>query len=327
MPSDQSNPYPKNSIAWELREIGSGRRPMPSSGAKNHHFVPQFLLARFASPPTKEGRLIQLDKGSGVPRAAKVSAVASRRRFYAVETTEAEADNRIEDFLGLVERHAAPAISKLLEDPGSLRAHEIVDIGLLLVLQEQRSPAGLARTTRRMEEVGQQLATDLLTDPGRFIAEAREYGLELSDEELEAARENLANSVKRGGLRLERPEQEAWRLMIDSFLEAGEIPLHMTWFLLQPGAGEFITSDRALSMFDPDPVLVNDWMSSPHAETAFPLAPNACLVLLPGTHGLTRRVISEKEVDQRRRDGPASRSCRRSPGCGRRRRSAAGRWR
>jgi hypothetical protein len=112
------NPYPVGSIAHTLWEIGARRRPFPQSDAKRHHIVPQFLLANFAEPPTKEGRLYAVDRSTGANHPVSVKNAANRHRFYAVETTEAGKDNRIEAFLALIEDHAAGSLRRLLEGPG-----------------------------------------------------------------------------------------------------------------------------------------------------------------------------------------------------------------
>jgi hypothetical protein len=43
-----------------LRDIAEGKKRMPDAQARNQHYVPSFLLARWATPQTRDGRLFSL---------------------------------------------------------------------------------------------------------------------------------------------------------------------------------------------------------------------------------------------------------------------------
>jgi hypothetical protein len=87
---------------------------------------------------------------------------ASRRRFYAVESDESPRDNRIEDFLSLVEGYAADPIRTLLERPMELTEADRTTIALMLALQERRTPFGVpgSHLVRREAQAGALHAFD-----------------------------------------------------------------------------------------------------------------------------------------------------------------------
>jgi hypothetical protein len=157
-------------LAQAMHDIGAGRRQWPSNPEKKrHHFVPRFILDAYA---TSEGattrRLVQLDKTTG--RALKVlrEKAASRRRFYAVESDESPRDNRIEDFLSLVEGYAADPIRTLLERHMELTEADRITIALMLALQERRTPFGIAEAGKAVEKFGREQMATLARDPRAF---------------------------------------------------------------------------------------------------------------------------------------------------------------
>jgi Protein of unknown function (DUF4238) len=169
-PADWPAPVYDVPLAQAMHDIGAGRRQWPSNPEKTrHHFVPRFILDSYA---TSEGattrRLAQLDKTTG--RALKVlpEEAASRRRFYAVESDESPRDNRIEDFLSLVEGYAAGPIRTLLERPMELTEADRTTIALMLALQERWTPFGIAEAGKAVEQLGREQMATLARDPSAF---------------------------------------------------------------------------------------------------------------------------------------------------------------
>src|ERR1700721_2779820 len=107
--------YPKPAGAKTLegplvshpREIAEGERAFPSTTARRHHFVPSFALARFATPPKREGVLFAMDTASGKPDKTTPDHSAFVEELYSQET-EAGTDRWLEAFLAVVENYAAP---------------------------------------------------------------------------------------------------------------------------------------------------------------------------------------------------------------------------
>lgn len=274
MSESTTNPYKPGSLGFTLREIGAGRKPFPTTEAKLHHIVPRFILARFADPPTKKGMLCQLDRNSGQTRSVPVPVAAARQRFYAIETTESKRDNRIEALLALSEGPAANALRKLLEDPKALDEEDRIDIALFLVLQTQRTPAALERIERFIQRTAEKVLREELSDPLRFAEMMAP--LDLDSAKLEEQRVKLLESVNRGGLRNENLREEAWGLIVDTWLDAARHPMEMSWILLRSKKVDLITSDTGIGGISVEGV----------TETTMPLSPDFCLLLHPGPPGL-----------------------------------------
>jgi hypothetical protein len=283
------SPYRAGSLAESLHEIGAGRRTMPTSNAKRHHLVPRFLLARFGEPPgARNAKLHQLDTQTATTQRVSVKVAATRHRFYAVESTESPQDNRIESLLSLVEHHAADSIARLLEAPETMDEFDQIDIAIFIALQVQRTPTSLKRTEELILQTQEEVLREHVYDPAAFARAAAEHGADLSPDQLEAERLKLVEAIAAGRLRAANLREEAWALIIDNFLEAGEHPLRMRWLLLRAKKGEFIVSDRGYSAIP---------LEGEGVETAIPLASDACLLLLPGSDGINFIEIDASEVE------------------------------
>src|SRR3954451_22309100 len=79
--------------------------------AVNQHYVPQFLLKRFA----KNGQMSAYDLETKNTRLVPVRRSAARDHFYRIEIPGEDPNNDIERYLGMVEGLAAGAISRLVD--------------------------------------------------------------------------------------------------------------------------------------------------------------------------------------------------------------------
>jgi uncharacterized protein DUF4238 len=106
-------------LAQELAEIGDGKQAFPTTTARRHHFVPAFLLARFAEPATRKGFLFQLDVATGKPQRTTPDSTAYEDYLYATGPDD-DRELVMEVFFSIVEKHAAAAVDRLLKDPIAL---------------------------------------------------------------------------------------------------------------------------------------------------------------------------------------------------------------
>jgi len=271
-----------------MHDIGAGLRTWPKNmDKKRQHFVARFVLANFASgEATGKKRIVQLDKTRGEPRHVLPEEAASRRRFYAVESEESPHDNRIEDFLSLVEGYAAEPIRTLLERPTELSEADRTTIALLLALQERRTPYGIAEAGAAAERFGRESLAALALDPEAFGERWRE----LSDDgkgpvDVEAARLEVLAIATEGRLHLDSQREQGLLAMMEGWLAAAEILDLMHWHLLRPASGrEFIQNDQGVARLDSSttftaPEVTPQWL--------FPLAPDACLMVREGSRALS----------------------------------------
>jgi hypothetical protein len=161
-------------LAAELREIGE-LGAFPPSDARRHHYVPAFLLARFATPVgERKGRLHQLDVGSGRPQRTSPDSACFVRGLYDQGTTN-EPNNVLESFFAVVERHAAPAIARLVQDPVACTPEDRQTLSVFLALQGSRTPVGLTEAMNNAQLFSLVELNLELGDPERFAQRYREH--------------------------------------------------------------------------------------------------------------------------------------------------------
>ena len=270
----------------QLREIAEGTRACPETTARRHHFVPAFSLARFAEPAgERKGRLFQLDVASGKPQRTSPDDAAFEIDLYTYGFGE-ERVNRMEAFLSIVEIHSARALARLRDDPAGLTPQDRATISYFLVLQESRTPAGLARS-QRLQRASMEMinAVDLATAAGFRAEYQRRIGDDKTDDEIEAVRLTMKAQLEEGRVDYQHPKGMSIKLILGGAHEIAELVYGLDWVLLQAEDAEFVTSDRPISMADPSPRhswTGNGWISSPNAINFYPLSPHQGLLIHQG---------------------------------------------
>jgi hypothetical protein len=84
-----------------------------NSGARNHHFVPQYYLKGFARPRSKDGKLIVFDLKERKSFVTRPRNVAARRDYNRVEI-DGQDPNIVEDQLGILEANADRAFRRII---------------------------------------------------------------------------------------------------------------------------------------------------------------------------------------------------------------------
>ena len=276
----------------------------PDSTAKRHHFIPRFLLRQFATERDGRHLIYQLEKRTGQPCKVTVEAAASRHRFYAIHEEDGTTHNRVEAYLALVESHAAPAVRRLLDDPTGLVRTDAATISHHLALLLARTPLATERIASSVDQIMRLLMSNEFGDERQF---AKTYRKAIGDDEpekIEAMRLRMLAGLKDGSIAFPNERQVGLHYGFHGAGDTAQVIFQMPWVLLRPdeNAGEFITSDTGLAMFDPHPRYPwtgNSLMSSPHAQTTIPLTPTHCLVLLAGepTGARTVRAASRRDVE------------------------------
>lgn len=276
------NAFRASPLFQELERITSEEEPAYlESQAKRQHFVPQLMLREFSRNVEGKHYLYQLDVRSGAPRRVQVEAAASRRYYYAVTNEDGTRNNRIEGFLAVVEAHAAPALQSLMAAPERLAPGDRATLSFFFALLDPRTPGGhdkseaVSNASMRMF-----MATDF-ADSEAFVNRYRHKFDDKNDAEIEAFRERTLRMLETGELGFADPRARALELSIRASADIAEVIYQMTWTLFRAERG-FITSDRALAMFDPSlqlPWESEAWASSPNVEVTIPLTEETCLML------------------------------------------------
>jgi hypothetical protein len=271
--------FNETAFAQRLIQIELGLAEWPVPDAKRHHFIPQFMLNRFGTK-----RICQLEKATGKPQSILVAEAASRRHLYRFEDDKGNKSSVVEGIFAMAEEEAAPALLRLEED-GEVSDHERAAIALFLSYLWARTPAARKRAEAIGEEIRLGFAATQLSDPKDFKRRMSE--LKKTPEELEELRQRMLGQLRDGEVRSRDPDggpttsvllQSAHELAMEMF--AGT-----EWALLRSRTHKFVTSDRGTVSFDPSPA--HPWsgaavLSSPDAETFFPISANHCLRISPG---------------------------------------------
>ena len=273
------------SLADHLRAIDAGERTMPTSPAKRHHFVPQFLLARFAAPVASgQPKLWKLDTTTGECEPVTPRGTAWERNLYAVHGEDGSRIADLEGFFGLVESHAAESIARLIADPLSLALGDRANIAMFLALQDERTPLALDAAEQTLKQMALMFLTVELTNAR---GNRRKQALEARDALLE-------NRVD-----LSPPEGERLNWLIRSMLITTPEIFGLPWQLLRSTTAEFVLSDRPLTMRDPRPrhdFSAEAWLSSRNVYSTLPLDPQHCLRVGPPAGGSAAVVV--RRVDR-----------------------------
>jgi hypothetical protein len=188
-------------LAHELREIAEGTRTVPQTTARRHHFVPAFVLARFATPPIRKGWLFQLDTDSGKPQRTTPDSTAFEKDLYA-QASDNEGGFSIEALFAIVERHASAAVQRLTSSVGAdVSPEDRQTLSYFLAFQYNRSPVSIAWTMATGKAIFGMVLAMRAGDAVGFAREFREnFNADASDAEIEDVREQVHELIRSGRL-------------------------------------------------------------------------------------------------------------------------------
>ena len=289
-------------IGQELIQIELGLKSWPNSNAKRHHFIPRFLLNRFADD---DERLTQLDTSTGAPQQIGAKQAASRHHFYTFADEDGVKSAAVEGVFGMVESHAAPALLRL-EQEGAVSDIDRGTISLFLAYLVARTPAAREEAERVSQEAFARMMAAHVADPMAFMelvqAQAEDdEEMRLTADAAEELRQSMLRMLKEGRLKITSPDGgAATNALIEAAYSRTILIYSATeWTLLRTDLSGFVTSDRGHASVDPTPQ--HPWMaegiySSPNAQTYFPISAESCLVISPGEPTLRVDHADEEQV-------------------------------
>jgi len=217
-----------------MRAIAEGRKPLPPSSARRHHFVPAFALAQFAAPQgSRKGWMYQLDVRSGAPQRTRPDDAASVKDLYTYEDRQGELSRTVESFFSIVEKHAAPALDCLRDDPASLSPQDRLTIAFFLAFQESRTPTGLIRTERMRQAAFELKASMSLSNAEAFRKDFDcDVTRSMSLEELEATRKRMQEQLLEGRVGYESPRSGALAQIMKVATDLADEIFSLDWIVL-----------------------------------------------------------------------------------------------
>ena len=249
---------------------------------RRNHYVPKFLLRRFASAM---GKLWQLDKQSGHPQRCSPNDAAVIHDYYRVNpgSFEGGLPETPEDLLEKSETPAARVIAEMTSTHLEPNGRERDLLALFLANLDVRGPSGRVQIEGVVRASLQETTIALLESPDLYREWKAQRG-PVDEGSIERERQNLLRSARRGeAVTLSQDNYVAMMLAAGSQLSP--IVASLGWLLLvAAGDAEFILSDTPVAHFDPKAPAFSAaaWRSSPQAQTTVPLDPRHCLCVGTG---------------------------------------------
>ncbi len=260
--------------------------------------MPSFALSKFATPSKRDGVLFSLDTRSGKPAKTTPDASCFVEELY-TQDDEGQPDRGLEALFSIVENYAAQAFTDYLADPLSLSDEHRQTLSYYLAFQYQRTPVAMNHSASSQQAMMAVMMGLQFADSASFAKRYRKIFGEASDEKVEAFRAKVMGMLKSGEIAFDKPELGAFQMMLKTVDRVATSIRTLEWTLIEAIEGEYITCDRGLAMHDSTPKF--PWsghalLSSPNAETTFPLAPDRCLCLTQGDIPTSRAEAKAEEV-------------------------------
>ncbi len=261
---------------------------------KRQHYVPKFLLRRFAiDPGNKKSLIYKLERGTGKPSRVNPLNEVVQRHYYRLELPDGTIDDSADELLDRFESEAAPRIADLVSADGIVGDHmDYFWLANFIASLKPRTAAGREQLREMDVQIAELSAELRLSDPDEW-----------PDTVSEAERLQMLDDLRGGLLRFEStPSREVGLMFVALQKTAAVIFDEMRWrFLHAPEGRSFVLSDDPVNHYDPTPKMKDagaSYFSSPGAKTVIPLDPALVLVLEPATvRSVTDEVVTPKDVD------------------------------
>lgn len=166
------------------------------SGARNHHFVPQFHLKSFARPRSKDGKLTVFDLKERKSFTTRPRNVAARRDYNRIEI-EGQDPNSVETQLAVLEADADQAFRRIIASRSIDNADDFSFVLVLIARIALSNPLFREQRDKMIGQIGTMMLHNMVATPERWAA-ATEGAGEYLDEPIPY--EEVRGAVDRGGI-------------------------------------------------------------------------------------------------------------------------------
>lgn len=271
---------------------------------KRHHYLPKWILRRFAVKEGQSAGLIwRADLSGEQIRLVAPKYEAARQNYYSLPPELQLPPGYAEEVLDRIESAAASATLRLESGKG-LGLDDRHWLALFLLLQHRRTPVGRAELRYMDEFVARQQAELTLSNREAIRRALTSDGTPPSDEDVTEWQEQRLAELEAGDLIIEStPEREVALMFSQLDTIAPKLVENFDWMFLQiPETGpEIVLPDVGVTLFDPTPPFPEagtGFASSPTSETVLYLGARLVLMLRPGEGSGDMQVASAENVVQ-----------------------------
>ena len=272
---------------------------------KRQHYVPDFLLRRFAiGPSAKTKRVYRLDKATGKPEVRSTINEAVIGRYYEYELNDGTPVTEADKALDIIE-NLAVGVLRRLEAPAYVGTDEDRLIMMLFIASLQRRTPRAREALREFSERSAEVFLEMqVSDKEAFHKGMGGKGK--SEAEVEEGRQRLLKLLREDQIRAEATADHEIPLM---FIALGEVVNTLFVSLgvacariASDSKRTFVLSDHPVSHYDglaPTPEAGISFLSSPAAMTWVPLDPKFGLLLAPDEPGTWQNIeADDSDIDE-----------------------------
>jgi Protein of unknown function (DUF4238) len=258
---------------------------------KRHHYVPKFLVRRFAVDPADRKSLVfKLEKTTGRPSRVNPLNELVIGHYYRIVLGDGTVMNEADGALDRIESMAAEVVLKLAAPAYTVNTDDALRLTLFILSLKNRTPQA-REALREVDERAAELDLEVrLSDREHYH---KVMGGGRSEEEVEEERLKWLEDLRAGRIGLASSPEREVALMLAGLPEATETVLaSLGWRCMRvpmDSKASFVLSDHPVAHYDPTPMTPEagvSFMSSPNSQTWVALDPKFGLLLtqqFPGT--------------------------------------------
>jgi hypothetical protein len=256
------------------------------SSKKRQHFVPQFLLRRFALTDGRwQGHIFRHATAGGAAHPAVPRNEAAKNRYYDLPE-ELVGEFQPETVLEKIESGGAAALQRL-ERRQPLADADGIYLAYFAALQTNRTPQDRAEARFLDEFMASQFEELRFSARDQAVAHIREQHPNFGEEEAEAERQRILDDLDAGRLQFEStPEREVASMFLGLNEAVAELLNRCDFTLVEfSGATELVMPDTGYTRYDPHPRVPgggSGFVDTSTVETVIPVAPSCALVITSG---------------------------------------------
>lgn len=272
---------------------------------KRQHYVPKFLLRRFAIDATNKKSLVwRLDKKTGKPERVNPVNEVVIGRYYRIVLDDGTVDDTADELLDRIETMATEVIVRMGADDYVPLAEDVFRLILFIVTLKNRTPQAREALRETDEQMAEMWLEVMLSDREHYHRVRRKDGR--GEAEVEAERLKALDELRAGRIGMESGPDREVALMFTALEKTSEMLFENIAFVRfrvpQLSKAAFVLSDHPVSHYDPTPKTPEagaSFMSSDNSLTFVPLDPTFGLLLVQGQPQTWKDIeVSNEDVDE-----------------------------